>query len=196
MNSAAWRNNFRFWVPGTVVFVLMSVLLSVFVLRFSDAAAVAQARLTRRAEELDSVRARRLQAEEAVERIRSSEAGLAEFYGGRLSSESRSLTAIIGEIKDLAARAGIPPGALAYDRERLEGQDVARRSIRFAVNGSYQQLRQLINFFELSDSFLILDEIGLSSNDVEGPLRINLQLSTLFTVGSQDGSEPAANLES
>lgn len=197
MNVSAWRQNLRLWVPGALLLGAMLVLLSVFALRFSDAAELARSRIARRTEELETVRERRLRAEGAVARIRSSEAGLEEFYTGRLSSESQSLTAVISEIKELTSRAGVPPGALSYDREVLEGQDLARRSFRFSVNGTYSQLRQLINLLELSDSFLILDEIGLSGNDVEGsPLRINLQLSTLFTVNAEGAQGPVANLES
>ena len=100
---------------------------------------------------------------------------------------------IIAEIKDLCDRAGIPPTSLNYERQALDGQDVSRRTITFAVIGSYAQLRQLINFLELSDSFLILDQIALRGDDIEGtPLRINLSLSTLFTVKGMPETADAA----
>ena len=74
---------------------------------------------------------------------------------------------------------------------------MSRRTITFSVDGSYAQLRQLINFIELSDSFLILDEVSLRGNDVEGtPLRISLKLSTLFTVNSAAPAREPPNLES
>lgn len=196
MKASTWSDNLRLWLPGAVFLFLMVVLLSVFVLRFADEAELARASVERRTEELESVRASRQQAEAVVERIDSSEEGLEDFYGRRLSSESRALTKIIAEIKDLAGRAGIPPETLRYQRQLLEGQDVSRRAINFSVNGTYAQLRQLINFFELSESFLILDEVALSGNDIEGsPLRINLTLSTLFTSRDVAASE-SAELES
>lgn len=197
MNSTAWSQSLRLWLPGAVFFGLMVALSSVFALRFADQAEVARVRLERRAEELESLRSKRMQAEAVIEQIRSSEEGLEDFYGRRLSSESRALTKIIAEIKDLASRAGIPPEALNYERQQLEGQDVSRHRIRFSVNGTYAQLRQLINFFELSESFLILDEVALSGNDVEGsPLRITLTLSTLFAAEPDTPLPPATDLES
>ena len=196
MTSVAWRQNLRLWLPPAFLFLLMVAFLSVFGLKFSDEAEVARSRLSRRSEQLDTVRAKRERAESTAEQIRASEAGLADFYGRRLSSESRALTRIIAEIKDLCERAGIPPNSLSYGRDTVEGQDVFRRTITFSVDGSYAQLRQLINFIELSESFLILDQVALSGNDVEGPLRISLKLSTLFTTNTPsvaaDVSDPVS----
>ncbi len=197
MIPRAWSQSLKLWLPPAIFFALMAACLSVFALKFADEAKVARTRLARGTEELAAVRAKREQAENIVDQIRASEIGLAEFYGRRLSTEREALTRILAEIKDLCARAGIPPTALSYEREVLEGQDVSRRTIAFAVNGSYAQLRQLINFIELSDSFLILDQIALRGNDVEGtPLRINLSLSTLFTASSAALTNDLSGLES
>lgn len=182
MNRSAWRQNLKLWVPPAVLLLLGVGFLLLYFVRFADEAQVARNRLERRTAELEQVRAQRQRAEGIVETVRASEEGLAEFYGERLSSESEALTRILGEVKDLCKRAGIPPSSLTYERERIEGQDLSRRTITFSVDGTYVQLRQLVNFIELSDSFLILDQIALRGNDVEGaPLRISLRLSTLFT---------------
>ena len=50
----------------------------------------------------------------------------------------------------------------------------------FGVRGSYVALRRLINLLELSDSFLMLEEINLSGRGSE-ELQITLRLSTLFS---------------
>lgn len=182
MSSSAWTQNLKLWLPSGLFFLLMLGFLGVFAAEFADEAEVASNRLERRTEELDRTRAQRERAQAIVEQVRASEEGLADFYGRRLSSESEALTRVLAEIKDLCARAGIPPSSLSYERETLEGQDVSRRTVTFSVDGSYAQLRQLINFIELSDSFLILDRVALRGNDVEAlPLRISLSLSTLFT---------------
>lgn len=182
MTAAAWKQNLGLWVPPATFLILMAVLLTLFGLKFADEAEVARSRLERRTQELESVRSQRLEAERIVEQVQASEEGLADFYGRRLSSESQALTRVIAEVKDLCSRAGIAPTTLGYEREEVEGQDLSRRTITFAVDGTYAQLRQLVNFIELSDTFLILDEVSLRGNDVEGtPLRINLRISTLFT---------------
>ncbi|MCH7666626.1 MAG: hypothetical protein IH936_11940 [Acidobacteria bacterium] len=197
MISSAWSRNLKLWLPSAVFLFLTVVFLGVFALEFADEAQVARTRLARRTEELDVIRAQRKHAQGIVEKVRASEEGLADFYGRRLSTEREALTRILAEIKDLCRRAGIPPTSLAYERQVLEGQDVSRRTITFSVDGTYAQLRQLINFIELSDSFLILDEVALRGNDVEGtPLRISLSLSTLFTANSAALAREPPNLES
>lgn len=195
MNLRAWKQNLKLWLLPAVFFALMLALLGLFAVKFADEAQVARTRLERRTEELELVRAQRVRAEGVVDQIRASDEGLVEFYGRRLSSESQALTRIIAEIKDLCGRAGIPPQSLNYDREVLLGQDVSRRTITFSVDGSYAQLRQLINFIELSDSFLILDQVALRGNNAEGPLRISLKLSTLFTAKGAHEAAPAAPAE-
>ncbi len=197
MIARAWRRNLWLWLPAAVFFLFTVVLLGVFALEFADETQVARTRLARRTEELEVIRAQRKRAQGIVEKVRASEEGLAEFYGRRLSTEREGLTRILAEIKNLCRLSGIPPTSLAYERQELEGQDVSRRTITFSVDGSYAQLRQLINFIELSDSFLILDEVALRGNDVEGtPLRISLSLSTLFTVNSAAPAREPPNLES
>lgn len=197
MIASAWRRNLWLWLPAAVFFLLTVVLLGVFALEFADETQVARTRLARRTEELDVIRAQRKRAQGIVEKVRASEEGLADFYGRRLSTEREGLTRILAEIKNLCRLSGIPPTSLAYERQALEGQDVSRRTITFSVDGSYAQLRQLINFIELSDSFLILDEVSLRGNDVEGtPLRISLKLSTLFTVNSAAPAREPPNRES
>ena len=197
MIASAWRRNLWLWLPAAVFFLLTVVLLGVFALEFADETQVARTRLARRTEELDVIRAQRERAQGIVEKVRASEEGLADFYGRRLSTEREGLTRILAEIKNLCRLSGIPPTSLAYERQALEGQDVSRRTVTFSVDGSYAQLRQLINFIELSDSFLILDEVSLRGNDVEGtPLRISLKLSTLFTVNSAAPAREPPNLES
>ena len=197
MTVRAWSQNLKIWLPAALFLAVMLAFLVVFGLEFADEAEVARTRLARRTEELDQAQARRAHAQGIVDQVRASEEGLADFYGRRLSSESESLTRILAEIKDLCERAGVPPTALNYERQVLEGQDVSRRTITFSVNGTYSQLRQLINFIELSDSFLILDGIALRGDGVEGaPLRISLRMSTLFTTESAMQAENLANLES
>ena len=47
------------------------------------------------------------------------------------------------------------------------------------MQGNYQQIRRLINLFELSRQFIIIDQIGLASAQDQN-LTLNLQLKTLF----------------
>lgn len=186
MSASAWRQDLGRWLPAAIFLLLNVLLLAVFVSRFADEAEVARTRLGKQREALEALQARRQTAEEVLERVKASEDGLTDFYGRRLSTEGESLTRIISEIKEICRLAGIPPSSITYQKERLEGQDLSRRNIDFSVSGSYAQFRQLLNLLELSDSFLILQQVSIGGANVEGaPVRINLRLSTLFNVGDR-----------
>ena len=82
-------------------------------------------------------------------------------------------------MRRLCRRAGFRPAVVTYGRQMVEAQQVLKRSIRFTVEGTYVDLRKLINLLELSELFLTLEEISLSGGE-GGALRINLILATYF----------------
>ena len=54
--------------------------------------------------------------------------------------------------------------------------------IAFAVQGTYQPVRRLINLLELSQKFVIIDSVALTSGN-DQILTLNLHLKTLFRDG-------------
>jgi len=129
--------------------------------------------------------AERQRLESYLERVTSSSVGMSELYLNVFSTEPERLTRARREIKELARRAGLDPTALSYSRQALSDVHLHRLGIRFGVEGTYEQLRQLINLFELSDQFLILEQVSLNKTGSAGGadplLSINLSLSTIFT---------------
>ena len=54
-------------------------------------------------------------------------------------------------------------------------------SVSFTVQGTYEQIRRLINLLELSDQFVIIDGIGLAGGGSDTKnLTMNIRLKTLF----------------
>lgn len=188
-----WRKNLLLWLPALVFFLIALGLLVFYRTALADDAELGQARLARRAQELETLRADRGRVESYLERAAVLETGLDQFFGVRLASEAASLTRIITEIKDLSQRAGLEPQQINYAKEAVKGEEVVRHSLVFPVKGTYQELRQLINFLELSDSFLILEQVRLQSDEAgSSELRIDLTVSTLFL---DDAVEVAAVTE-
>ena len=176
-----WARNLRLWVPALIFFLLALGLLLFYRTALADDAELGQTRLTRRAEELEALRTDRARVESYLETAATLEEGMDQFFGVRLASEAASLTRIIAEIKALSQQAGLEPQQITYDKEAIEDEEVMRRSLVFPVEGTYQELRQLINFLELSDSFLILEEVRLRGDETGAAnLRIDLVISTLF----------------
>ena len=83
------------------------------------------------------------------------------------------------------------PSVEDFDPEEfLEDYGLTRRSIVFSANGSYQALRRLINFIELSDQFMILEEVRLSEIGQQGvDVRVDFKVSTLFTGEVDEGAD-------
>jgi hypothetical protein len=71
------------------------------------------------------------------------------------------------------------------------GYGLVRRSIVFTVNGTYEELRRFVNFLELSDNFVTLEDVGLSERGSGGDLRIALRLSILVLAEGVDPSRLA-----
>ncbi|MDH3743492.1 MAG: hypothetical protein OES47_00145 [Acidobacteriota bacterium] len=180
-----WGRNARIWVPGLVFLLLNGALLLAYRVALAEEADMGRARLARRADELDALREERRSLADVLERAAEIEKGLDDFYTLRLATENVALTRIIAEVKDLSRRAGLVPAQIDYAKETFKEEDLLRRSIEFPVDGDYAALRRLVNFLELSDSFLVLESVGLrGENENTLALNISLQIATFFATGS------------
>lgn len=176
-----WRSKLWWWLPPLVFLGANLMLLFAYRLVYAGQSQLRQTRIERSRSELAHTRARRQQEERDLERLRAGRAAVDAFYTERLASENERLTAILAEVRDLASRAGLRPDSFRYGKEEIEAHGLLRRSIDFSVTGSYLQFRRLVNLLELSDSFLVLEEVSLRGSDDSGEeLRISLRLSTLF----------------
>jgi Tfp pilus assembly protein PilO len=178
------------WMPLAALVVLNLVALVWYVMVYSGLARSVDQQLEQRTRELDAVNAAVAAQEEALERMRSNESQLDDFYTTRLAPPSERLTDVIREVRTLARTAGLQPTVLDYPRDDLTEYGLVRRTFSFAVEGSYEQLRRFINLLELTDTFLSLEEVSLAGRGKDtSQLRISLRLSTLFVA---DGSGGAA----
>ena len=136
----------------------------------------------------------RLTAERRIASYKKTSADVADIYNNQWATEAQRLTALITEVKRLAVASQLVPKSISYSRGAVTGD--AQRKVRtaaevvtisFTVSGTYQQVRRLINLLELSQQFVIIDQIALTAADNQN-LTLNLQLKTLF----RDTSTPAA----
>ena len=181
-----WRRRVALWLPALLVFLVALAALLAYPLRFAGRAEVTQEELTAARQELSQLSQRRQRLESRLSDITTTRQAVDHFYQERLSTESARLTRVIAEVKELASRAGLAPQQFSYPSEALEEFGLRRRSFVFQVDGSYSDLRTFVNLLELSDSFLTLEQVGLSGA-AAGELSIQLRLSTLFAV---DGTSP------
>ncbi len=182
VGGSAWRAHTRWWVPALAFLAANLVLLSAYRLVLAGQAQLRASRIERSQSELVELSAERKRLAGNAERLRASRQAIHTFYRERLSSENVRLTRILAEVRDLATRSGLEPANVNHGKDEIDGYGLLRRSIDFSVEGSYLEFRRFVNLLELSDSFLVLERVGLRESDESGTnLRINLGVTTLFT---------------
>jgi len=136
--------------------------------------------------QLEEARRARVAAEQQVAAYRKIERDIQHIYDTRWATETQRLTRLIGEVKRLTVQSQLAPArSLSFQRSvsKHTGPSAGRNAtvvgISFTVEGRYQHIRQLINKLELSDQFVIIDQIGLSSANGE-TLTMTLHVKTLF----------------
>jgi hypothetical protein len=142
--------------------------------------------------QLEQARNARLTAEQQLAAYKKVQTDLQVLYNERWSTSMQRLTALIDEVKRLAAASHLQPPAYAFtsgESKQAATTPNAKGSIgtitvgiAFNVQGTYEQVRRLINLLELSDQFVIIDGISLGSNEsaTDKTLMLNIRLKTLF----------------
>ena len=133
--------------------------------------------------------AQRLTAERRIASYRRISGDVQEIYNKQWATEAERLTALIAEVKRLAVASELVPRSISYSRggntgaaesqRRTKGTQAEIVTIAFTVQGNYQQVRRLINLLELSQQFVIIDQISLTAAENQN-LTLTLQLKTLF----------------
>ena len=91
---------------------------------------------------------------------------------------------MIVELQTLATKSGLKPPARSYNwSEQASGETTGAETltVAFRVEGTYEQIRNLINLIEMSPHFIIIQQIDLvDTSDGGQKLGLSLSLKTLF----------------
>ena len=173
------------WREKQLLLVVLGILLIANLVYFFTYRVQFEARLedyAARAEQsqarLDVATSQRVAAEMQLAAYRKVQQDIKDVYDNRWSTEAARLAPLIEEVKRLAVVSQLVPQT--YSFAHLNGAPEASTvAITFSVQGTYQQVRRLINLLELSQQFVIVDQIALTNN-AEGALTMNLHVKTLF----------------
>lgn len=198
MSATPFGGDTAIWRERRVLLIILGVLLLANTVFFFTYRVQYQSRLdaldTRLAEveqELAQARNARVQSEQTLQAYRKVQNDVAAVFAEHWSTQAQRLTALITEVKRLAVASGLVPPTYTFARgavraeplpggRRLrEGVGANEVGITFTVNGSYEQVRRLINLLELSRQFVIIERISLTTAD-ERTLTLSLGLKTLF----------------
>jgi hypothetical protein len=151
------------------------------------------ARQEQAAARLDQARHARITTEQQLAAYKKVQSDLQVLYNERWSTALQRLTALIDEVRRLAAASHLEPPSYQFTTGETKNSTIVSNTkgsigtttveIAFTVQGTYEQVRRLINMLELSDQFVIIDGISLASSPTtlgDKTLTLNIRLKTLF----------------
>jgi hypothetical protein len=160
-----WRQRLWVWVPALVFFLANATAYTVYRFGFADRVASLRQDLKDEKQKLDPLSARKRKLEGLLALSERNEVEIRKLYADTFATRKQRLTEITAEVKTLARKAGLDPRSLSYPETKIQRYGLIKRSFIFQVEGSYLELRKLINLLELSDSFLTLEEVTLSEGN-------------------------------
>jgi len=192
------------WREKRVLLIVLGVVLLANILFFLTY----RVRYQQRLEDLDSRKVQaQAQLDQAIAHRNGIQAQLAAYarvrhdiqtvYDERWSTQKERLSAIIVETERLAAASQLHPKAYSFSQELQKDASLSATVVHivFNVQGTYQQVRRLINLIELSDEFMIIDQLSLATAAEEnsGVISLTIRIKTLFRdpkVESPQGALP------
>ena len=186
------------WREKRILLVVLTLLLAGNVIFFLTYRVQYQSRLDEmdtRLEQAEAQLARsreaRATAEQSVAAYARVERDVKRIFEEQWSTRPQRFTRFVAEVKRLAEASNAVPQTISFAQteasvrtERARAVSVKQLSARevsitFNVEATYDQTRRMINLFELSDQFVIIDQISLGES-AENRLSLNLRLKTVF----------------
>jgi Tfp pilus assembly protein PilO len=150
--------------------------------------------------ELQAAKQTRAANEQQLAAYRQTEKDVRSIYDSEWSTEEQRLTAFIAEVQKIGAATQLVPTSLSLSHNaavkttaRAATATASEVGINFSVAGKYEQVRRLINLLEVSDQFVIIDQIGLASESGEN-LNVTIRVKTLFRPSAGGGRAPNQEL--
>ena len=176
------------WREKRLLLIVLGVLLAANTIFFFTYRVQYENRLRALDARLDTVKAEqqaatraRVQAEQQLAAYRKVESDIRQIHDVEWSTQGQRLTSFIGEVMRLATSSHLVPKTYSFAGNKTAKNQTTEVSVAFPVEGTYEQVRHLINALETSDQFIIIDQIGLGSGAENGErLNMTLRLKTLF----------------
>ena len=183
------------WKEKRILLIVLAVLLLANTMFFFTYRVQYQSRLDtldeRQAEverELEQAREGRIRAEQTLQSYRKVESDVLSVFNEHWATQPERFTKLFTEVMRLAMASSLEPGSYSFrrgDAKRITAagprQNIGANevNISFGVEGTYEQVRRLINLLELSRQFVIIQSISLAASE-DQVLTLDLQLKTIF----------------
>jgi hypothetical protein len=176
-----WWQQRRLWLPPLLLLLLAMAALVFYRTALAGRLGLEASSVRQQRAALEEVARARRETEGLLRRARTARGAIDRVYHDRLGSEEERLTRVMLEVKQLARQAGLSGlQTISYAGATAVGAPLATKSITFAAEGDYQQLRNFINLLEVTESFLAITEIRVQDSSGGGRLQLQVKLATLF----------------
>jgi chromosome segregation ATPase len=195
-----WREHRTLLIVLGGLFVANAIFFFTYRVQYETRLQALDARLQQTEDDLQRARNKRIAAEQQLASYNKAQADLENLYNRTWSTKAQRLTALINELKRMSVETQLDPNSISFSQAQDKDVQKAGRpgmsivTIVFSVNGTYQQIRRLINRLELSNQFVIIDAIHLGGgSSANNNLTLDLRLKTVFR--ELAGSRMAVNKE-
>jgi len=178
---------------GVIAFILLInvVFFLTYRVRYQQRVDDLHRRLEAQKMSLEQARQSRMAVEKRIRGFQAVEKDIKWVHSDLWSTPDVRLVALIIEINRLARQSQLVPRSISYSLEKARGESSLQMSkgdrgtvmsISFSVNGSYQQVRRLLNLIEISKQFVIIDSLTLAgASPGDQKLRLTIDLKTVFS---------------
>ena len=182
------------WKEKRILLTVLAVLLAAnavffftYRVRYENRLHDLEARREEATRDLKSARSSRLTAEQQLAAYGKIQEDVNRVYVDLWSTQTQRLAPMIIEVKRLAAASDFEPRSYSFQRDvstvdrksRNASPGATAVNIAFSVEGRYEQVRRLINLLELSQQFVIINQVALTSS-TGNMLTLSLDIKTLF----------------
>lgn len=190
-----WREKRNLLIVLALVLAANTMFFFTYRVQYQSRLDTLDTRLTEVESELEQVRNSRIRAEQTLQSYRKVENDVLEVFNDHWATQPERFTKLFGEVTRLAMASSLVPASYSFKRGEAKRISVGgprqnlgatEVGISFGVEGTYDQVRRLINLLELSRQFVIIERISLSASDAQ-VLKLNLQLKTIFRDEQQPG---------
>ncbi len=184
----AWRRHLVVWLPA-ILFALANVA-GYFLLGGSAGGRAAS--LQADVQQLDAECQQLTRLEGAVrkeqDQVESLRTGLDEINTNVFGSLEQRLTDILREVETATRMSGLRPARFSYDAKEDRKTNLTRFGITFTVNGTFQQIEQLLQALRSSKEFLIVDRLSLVGEEgtQASELKMAIHVSTCLSSADKE----------
>jgi type IV pilus assembly protein PilO len=153
--------------------------------------------------QLADVRRQLQQRQASLERLRAIVAKVEtarrqgdEFIAQHFLHRRTASSAIVAELREAAAKAGVKQAEQTFAFEPIEGaEDLEMLTISGSYEGSYENLVKFLNLLDRSPRFLIVDTLTAAPQRTAGVLNVNVKMNAFIIHGGEEVPAPPPNAE-